>query len=64
MSGTIPPVGYSPHWGGPTMCLKCLQFFQLPEMMDSFSTHLLNEHKVVIDDMNIIVDLKRYVGSF
>uniref|UniRef100_A0A914L3P9 C2H2-type domain-containing protein n=2 Tax=Meloidogyne incognita group TaxID=654580 RepID=A0A914L3P9_MELIC len=61
LSGTIPPVGYSPHWGGPTMCLKCLQFFQLPEMMDSFSTHLLNEHKVVIDDMNIIVDLKRYV---
>ncbi|CAK5012968.1 unnamed protein product [Meloidogyne enterolobii] len=61
LSGTIPPVGYSPHWGGPTMCLKCLQFFQLPEMMDSFSTHLLNEHKVVIDDMDIIVDLKRYV---
>ncbi|KAL7079837.1 hypothetical protein ACQ4LE_000386 [Meloidogyne hapla] len=61
LSGTIPPVGYSPHWGGPTMCLKCLQFFQLPEMIDSFSTHLINEHKVVIDDIDIIVDLKRYV---
>lgn len=61
LSGTIPPVGYSPHWGGPTMCLSCLQFFQLPDMTADFSAHLLAEHKIVIDGIDIIVDLKRYV---
>ncbi|KAL3102216.1 hypothetical protein niasHS_003625 [Heterodera schachtii] len=61
LSGTIPPVGFAPHWGGPTMCLSCFQFFQLPEMICEFSTHLLTEHQIFIDGMDIIVDLKRYI---
>lgn len=43
------------------MCLSCLQFFQLPEMVGDFSTHLLTEHHIMIDGMDIIVDLKRYI---
>ncbi|VDN01388.1 unnamed protein product [Thelazia callipaeda] len=61
LSGTVPAVGYSPKWGGPTMCLSCLQFFDFPEHHDVFSEHLLNEHHIVIVEMNLIVDLKRYV---
>uniref|UniRef100_A0A914I6E1 C2H2-type domain-containing protein n=1 Tax=Globodera rostochiensis TaxID=31243 RepID=A0A914I6E1_GLORO len=61
LSGTIPPVGFAPHWGGPTMCLSCFQFFQLPEMTREFSAHLLTEHQILIDGMDIIVDLKRYI---
>uniref|UniRef100_A0A183C610 C2H2-type domain-containing protein n=1 Tax=Globodera pallida TaxID=36090 RepID=A0A183C610_GLOPA len=61
LSGTIPPVGFAPHWGGPTMCLSCFQFFQLPEMTCEFSAHLLTEHQILIDGMDIIVDLKRYI---
>ena len=37
LSGTVPVVGFSPKWGGPTMCLSCLHFFDLPEELDSFS---------------------------
>lgn len=43
------------------MCLSCLRFFQLPEMIDAFSSHLLTDHHIVIDGMEIIVDLKRYI---
>lgn len=61
LSGTVPVVGYSPKWGGPTMCLSCLQFFDLPEQMDQFEEHLLKEHKIVVSEMGLIVDPKRYV---
>ncbi|VDN56051.1 unnamed protein product, partial [Dracunculus medinensis] len=61
LSGTIPAVGYSPKWGGPTMCLSCLQFFDLPDMIDSFAEHLLVQHHIVVSEMDLIVDLKRYV---
>lgn len=37
LSGTVPPVGSSPKWGGPTMCLSCLQFFNLPEQITQFA---------------------------
>ena len=37
LSGTVPPTGYSPKWGGPTMCLSCLQFFDLPENIEKFA---------------------------
>lgn len=61
LSGTVPAVGYSPKWGGPTMCLSCLQFFDLPMMMEQFADHLLNEHHIVVVEMDLIVDPKRYV---
>ncbi|RCN28262.1 zinc finger, C2H2 type [Ancylostoma caninum] len=80
LSGTVPVVGYSPKWGGPTMCLSCLQFFDLPEQMEPFEEcviysvrsrlslnmifvfrHLLKEHKIVVSEMGLIVDPKRYV---
>ncbi|VDM28105.1 unnamed protein product [Toxocara canis] len=37
LSGTVPVVGYSPKWGGPTMCLSCLHFFDLPDQIPSFA---------------------------
>lgn len=37
LSGTVPPNGYSPKWGGPTMCLCCLQFFDLPDAIGKFA---------------------------
>uniref|UniRef100_A0A915PQN3 C2H2-type domain-containing protein n=1 Tax=Setaria digitata TaxID=48799 RepID=A0A915PQN3_9BILA len=61
LSGTVPAVGYSPKWGGPTMCLSCLQFFDLPEHLRQFSEHLLDEHHIVIVEIDLIVDPKRYV---
>ncbi|KRY87627.1 Zinc finger protein [Trichinella pseudospiralis] len=61
LSGTIPPVGYSPIWGGPTMCLMCLEFFDLPKDTSLYAKHLLKLHKIVITEMDLIVDLKRYV---
>lgn len=61
LSGTVPVVGYSPKWGGPTMCLSCLQFFDLPEQMVQFEEHLLKEHKIVVSEMDLIVDPKRYI---
>ncbi|EPB68475.1 hypothetical protein ANCCEY_12439 [Ancylostoma ceylanicum] len=61
LSGTVPVVGYSPKWGGPTMCLSCLQFFDLPEQVEPFEEHLLKEHKIVVSEMGLIVDPKRYV---
>ncbi|CAJ0917957.1 unnamed protein product, partial [Mesorhabditis belari] len=36
LSGTVPVIGYSPKWGGPTMCLYCLQFFELPYQIGDF----------------------------
>ncbi|KAI6213362.1 C2H2-type domain-containing protein [Aphelenchoides besseyi] len=61
LSGTVPPVGYAPKWGGPTMCLSCLQFFDLPDFIEKFSDHLLTEHQIVIEEVDLIVDPKRYV---
>jgi hypothetical protein len=61
LSGTVPPVGNSPKWGGPTMCLSCLQFFNLPEQIGKFAEHLLEEHHIVIEEVDLIVDPKRYV---
>uniref|UniRef100_A0AC35TKC8 C2H2-type domain-containing protein n=1 Tax=Rhabditophanes sp. KR3021 TaxID=114890 RepID=A0AC35TKC8_9BILA len=61
LSGTVAPVGFSPKWGGPTMCVSCLQFFNLPDDMCNFADHLLKEHKIVISEIDHIVDFKRYV---
>lgn len=61
LSGTVPPVGYSPKWGGPTMCISCLQFFDLPDQLSKFANHLLDEHKIVVTEMELIVDPKRYI---
>jgi len=61
LSGTIPPTGFSPKFGGPTMCLSCLQFFDLPDLIEAFSEHLLKEHQIVIEEVDLIVDPKRYV---
>ena len=61
LSGTVPPVGYSPKWGGPTMCIKCLEFFDLPEEVPKFADHLLAEHQIVVEEMELIVDPKRYI---
>ncbi|CAJ0954668.1 unnamed protein product, partial [Mesorhabditis belari] len=61
LSGTVPVTGYSPKWGGPTMCLSCLQFFDLPDQVENFTEHLLKEHKIVVQEMNLIVDPKRYI---
>lgn len=43
------------------MCLSCLQFFDLPDQVESFTEHLLKEHKIVVREMELIVDPKRYV---
>uniref|UniRef100_A0A914WL95 ZN622/Rei1/Reh1 zinc finger C2H2-type domain-containing protein n=1 Tax=Plectus sambesii TaxID=2011161 RepID=A0A914WL95_9BILA len=61
LSGTVPAVGYSPKWGGPTMCVSCLQFFDLPSMVEQFTGHLLSEHHIVVTEIELIVDLKRYI---
>ncbi|GMT11347.1 hypothetical protein PFISCL1PPCAC_2644 [Pristionchus fissidentatus] len=61
LSGTVPVVGFSPKWGGPTMCLSCLQFFDLPEDLEKFTSHLLSEHHIVVSEMGLIVDPKRYI---
>ena len=61
LSGTVPPVGYSPLWGGPTMCLSCLEFFNLPDDIPKFTEHLLKEHSIVVEEMELIVDPKRYI---
>lgn len=61
LSGTVPVVGFSPKWGGPTMCLSCLHFFDLPEDLDKFTDHLLSEHHIVVSEMGLIVDPKRYI---
>jgi len=61
LSGTIPETGFSPKFGGPTMCLSCLQFFELPELIENFADHLLTEHQIVIEEASLIVDPKRYV---
>ncbi|VDP35396.1 unnamed protein product [Soboliphyme baturini] len=59
LSGMIPPIGYSPTWGGPTMCLQCLEFFDVSKATESYVAHLLQKHKIVISDIKLIVDLKR-----
>lgn len=59
LSGTVPPIGYSPKWGGPTMCLSCLEFFDLPDQIERFNEHLLKEHHIVVEEMELIVDPKR-----
>uniref|UniRef100_A0A5S6R1Z8 C2H2-type domain-containing protein n=1 Tax=Trichuris muris TaxID=70415 RepID=A0A5S6R1Z8_TRIMR len=61
LSGTIPPIGYSPVWGGPTMCLKCLEFFDIPKETESYARHLIDRHKIVIADIGLIADLKKYI---
>ncbi|GMS80720.1 hypothetical protein PENTCL1PPCAC_2895 [Pristionchus entomophagus] len=61
LSGTVPTVGFSPKWGGPTMCLSCLHFFDLPEDLEKFTDHLLTEHHIVVSEMELIVDPKRYI---
>lgn len=61
LSGTVPPVGYSPVFGGPTMCLQCMEFFDLPDQTKEYVEHLLGKHKIVITDITLIVDLKRYI---
>uniref|UniRef100_A0A7E4W6X2 C2H2-type domain-containing protein n=1 Tax=Panagrellus redivivus TaxID=6233 RepID=A0A7E4W6X2_PANRE len=61
LSGTVPPVGFSPKWGGPTMCLSCLEFFDLPDDMAKFADHLLVTHKIVVKEIELIVDPKRYI---
>ncbi|VDM72905.1 unnamed protein product [Strongylus vulgaris] len=43
------------------MCLSCLQFFDLPDQMEPFEEHLLKEHKIVVSEMGLIVDPKRYI---
>ena len=43
------------------MCLSCLQFFDLPEQIQLFADHLLKEHRIVVSEMNLIVDPKRYI---
>lgn len=57
------------------MCVSCLQFFNLPEQMEEFKEyvliiccvyfnclrHLLKEHKIIISELELIVDPKRYV---
>ena len=57
----MPPVGYSPVWGGPTMCLGCLEFFDLPAETPQCTAHLMKEHKISISEMDLIVDVKRYM---
>ncbi|CAI4222738.1 unnamed protein product [Auanema sp. JU1783] len=64
LSGTVPTVGYSPKWGGPTMCVSCLEFFDLPEQLEHFTEHLLIEHKIVVSEMELIVDPKRYIAHW
>ena len=59
LSGTVPTVGQSPKWGGPTMCLSCLQFFNLPDQIGNFASHLLDEHHIVVEEVDLIVDPKR-----
>ena len=44
------------------MCVSCLEFFDLPDQILAFKKHLLNEHKIVISELEAIVDPKRYVG--
>lgn len=61
LSGTVPPTGVRPVWGGPTMCLGCLEFFDLPKETEAYVSHLLDHHRIVITDIELIVDLKRYV---
>lgn len=61
LSGTIPATGFSPKFGGPTMCVSCLQFFDLPELIDKFADHLLKEHQIVVEEVELIVDPKRYI---
>lgn len=61
LSGMIPAVGYAPVWGGPTMCLNCLEFFDLPKQTAEYVQHLLDKHKIVVTDIELIVDLKRYI---
>jgi len=61
LSGTIPPTGFSPKFGGPTMCLSCLQFFELPELIEKFADHLLKEHQIIVEEVDLIVDPKRYI---
>lgn len=61
LSGMIPAVGHAPVWGGPTMCLNCLEFFDLPKQTSDYVQHLLDKHKIVVTDIELIVDLKRYV---
>lgn len=46
-------------WGGPTMCLGCLEFFDLPSQTSAYVEHLLEKHKIVIADIELIVDVKR-----
>lgn len=41
LSGTVPPNGYSPKWGGPTMCLCCFQFFDLPDSIGKFAKYFI-----------------------
>lgn len=43
------------------MCVSCLEFFDLPEQISGFADHLLKEHKIVVSEMNLIVDPKRYI---
>lgn len=61
LSGMVAPTGFSPVWGGPTKCLQCLEFFDLPKETPKFVEHLLEKHEIVINDIDSIVDLKRYV---
>uniref|UniRef100_A0A915JQT3 Uncharacterized protein n=1 Tax=Romanomermis culicivorax TaxID=13658 RepID=A0A915JQT3_ROMCU len=59
LSGTVPLVGYSPKFGGASMCLSCMEFFDLPAETTKYVKHLLENHKLVIEDIELIVDLKR-----
>jgi hypothetical protein len=45
------------------MCLQCMEFFDLPKQTNEYVEHLLSKHKIVITDIELIVDLKRYLIS-
>uniref|UniRef100_A0A0M3ICB1 C2H2-type domain-containing protein n=1 Tax=Ascaris lumbricoides TaxID=6252 RepID=A0A0M3ICB1_ASCLU len=62
LSGTIPPVGYSPKWGGPTMCLMCSEFFDLPRMNAQLTKHLRTMHQILLVGLEHVADPRRYIG--
>lgn len=43
------------------MCLNCFDFYDLPNQTDQYVTHLLEKHRIIVTDIELIVDLKRFI---
>ena len=40
------------------MCLQCMEFFDLPRQTADYVQHLLDTHRIVVTDIELIVEAR------